>query len=243
MTAPSNEAPSRRVPVILVRHGATPWNREGLVQGWTDIPLSDQGRVQAARVAGALAPHRVARILTSDLARARETADIIAERLVVPVESDPGLREYHCGRWEGRPYLTIRSEDGEAFRAWFNDPDVPTPGGESMRQAALRAVPVLEAAAHVPALSAHSPDHSTSVLSDEAPGALLIVGHGGINRLLAGHLLGIELSAVKRLRLDNGSISIFEPFLGGWALKLWNDTGHLAGLPDDAEGATASRVG
>jgi broad specificity phosphatase PhoE len=233
MTAPSNERPPRRVPVILVRHGATPWNRDGLVQGWTDIPLSEAGRLQAARAGHALTTHRVARILTSDLSRARETADIIAAILGVAVESHEGLREYNCGRWEGRPYLAIRAEEGEAFWGWFNDPDVPTPGGESMRQAAGRAVPVLEAAT---AAEASEPSAAT-------PGALLVVGHGGINRLLAGHLLGLPLEAVKRLRLDNGSISVFEPFLGAWALKSWNDTGHLAGLPAEAEGSTASRIG
>lgn len=228
MTAPSNERPPRRVPVILVRHGATPWNRDGLVQGWTDIPLSEDGRLQAARAADALSAHRIGRVLASDLSRARETADIIAARLGLGVESHAGLREYHCGRWEGRPYLAIRSEEHEAFWGWFNDPDVPAPGGESMRQAAARAVPVLEAA-----VERHAAEE----------GALLVVSHGGINRLLAGHLLGLPIEAAKRMRLDNGSISVFEPFLGGWALKLWNDTGHLAGLPGEAEGATASRIG
>jgi broad specificity phosphatase PhoE len=231
MTAPSNERPRHRVPVILVRHGATPWNREGLVQGWTDIPLSDEGRRQASRAAEALLAHRVTRILTSDLQRARETADIIGARLGVTVESHDGLREYNCGRWEGRPYLAIRSEEREAFWGWFNDPDVPTPGGESMRQAAKRAVPVLEAAA------------TADAAGGADTGVLLVVGHGGINRLLAGHLLGLPLEAVKRMRLDNGSISIFEPFLGAWALKLWNDTGHLVGLSGEAEDATASRIG
>ena len=74
-------------------------------------------------------------------------------------------------------------------------------------------------------------------------GVLLVVAHGGINRLLAAHLLGMPLESARRLRQDNGSISIFEPFLGGWALKLWNGTDHLDGLAEPVDVITTAQVG
>ncbi|MDZ4806204.1 MAG: histidine phosphatase family protein [Candidatus Eisenbacteria bacterium] len=227
MTGPSNAHPEQRVPVILVRHGVTDWNRLGLVQGWTDIPLSDSGRAEASRLSLALASHAIGRIITSDLARARETAERVAEPHRLPVSSHPELREYHCGEWEGRPYLDIRADDRERFQSWFDDPETPIPGGESMAMAERRATPLLEA-----------------VLSEmNGEGALLVVAHGGINRLLAAHLLGMPLESARRLRQDNASISIFEPFQDGWALRLWNGTAHLEGLEEAINGVTASRVG
>ncbi|TPW14581.1 MAG: alpha-ribazole phosphatase [bacterium] len=219
MTGPSNDRPPQRVPVILVRHGVTEWNRLGLVQGWTDIPLSDDGHRQAGRLAAFLATRAVGRVITSDLSRAHETADRVAEPHGLIASRHPELREYHCGQWEGRPYLDIRSEDRERFQNWFDDPEVSIPGGESMAVAQRRAAPLLE-----------------EILAGmSAPGALVVVAHGGINRLLAAHLLGIPLASARRLRLDNASISIFDQFHGGWALRLWNGTAHLDGLDEAAD--------
>jgi broad specificity phosphatase PhoE len=217
------------VPVYLVRHGITAWNDEGLVQGWTDIPLNDAGRAQAVRLGKALAGIRFGRVITSSLERARETAAAIAGHQGTPVEVFSELREYSCGEWEGRPYLEVRATEGERFWAWFNDPDVPMPGGESMTQASKRAVPIVR--------------RVIEAMGEGPEEPLLIVAHGGINRLIAAHLLGMHLDTAKRLRLDNASVSIFEPFLGAYALKLWNSVAHLDGLPDSEEGSTASRVG
>jgi broad specificity phosphatase PhoE len=218
-----------RFHIHLVRHGVTEWNRDGLVQGWTDVALSEDGRRQAARLALALRDVPIARIVTSDLGRAVETAEAIVRDRDVAVEKHPELREYHCGEWEGRAYLEIRAHDRERFWAWFNDPETPMPGGESMTTAGRRVAPLL-----------------ARLLEEMAGrtegGSLVVVGHGGISRLLAAELLQMPLEVAKRLRLDNASISIFEPFLGGWALKLWNSVSHLDGL-DAAEGPTASRVG
>ncbi len=87
--------------LLLVRHGETDWNAEGRLQGHTDRPLSDFGRRQAARLADELAGEEFDAIYASDLARARETAEIVAERLRLPVVLDPDLREKDWGTWEG----------------------------------------------------------------------------------------------------------------------------------------------
>ena len=87
--------------LLLVRHGETDWNAEGRLQGHTDRPLSDVGRRQAERLADELAGERLDAVYASDLARARETAEVVAGRLGLPVVLDPDLREKHWGTWEG----------------------------------------------------------------------------------------------------------------------------------------------
>jgi broad specificity phosphatase PhoE len=87
--------------LLLVRHGETDWNAEGRLQGHTDRPLNDVGRRQAAALAQRLADDGIDTVSASDLARARETAEILAERLGLPVATDPDLRERNWGNWEG----------------------------------------------------------------------------------------------------------------------------------------------
>jgi probable phosphoglycerate mutase len=87
--------------LVLVRHGETDWNAEGRLQGHTDRPLSDYGRGQARRLAEELAGEQFDAIYASDLARARETAEIVGARLGLPVVLDPDLREKDWGNWEG----------------------------------------------------------------------------------------------------------------------------------------------
>jgi len=87
--------------LLLVRHGETDWNAEGRLQGHTDRPLNDHGRRQAAALAERLAGEAIDAVYSSDLARARETAGILAERLGLPVVDDPDLRERNWGNWEG----------------------------------------------------------------------------------------------------------------------------------------------
>jgi broad specificity phosphatase PhoE len=87
--------------LLLVRHGETDWNAEGRLQGHTDRPLNEHGRRQARALADRLARDDIEAVYASDLARARETAEIVAERLGLPVVTDPDLRERDWGNWEG----------------------------------------------------------------------------------------------------------------------------------------------
>ena len=87
--------------LLLVRHGETDWNADGRLQGQTDRPLSDFGRRQARQLAEELADEEFQAIYASDLSRARETAEIVGERVGVPVVLDPELREKNWGTWEG----------------------------------------------------------------------------------------------------------------------------------------------
>jgi broad specificity phosphatase PhoE len=89
--------------LLLVRHGETDWNADGRLQGQTDRPLTDFGRRQARQLAEELGSEELEldAIYSSDLARARETADIVGERLALPVALDADLREKDWGTWEG----------------------------------------------------------------------------------------------------------------------------------------------
>jgi 2,3-bisphosphoglycerate-dependent phosphoglycerate mutase len=98
--------------LLFVRHGETDWNADGRLQGHSDRPLNDYGRRQARELAERLAGEGAAAIYTSDLARAKETAEIIGARLGLPVVTDPDLRERNWGSWEG---LTPGERDGREF--------------------------------------------------------------------------------------------------------------------------------
>jgi probable phosphoglycerate mutase len=98
--------------LLLVRHGETDWNADGRLQGQTDRPLSDHGRRQAQQLAGELADESFEAIYASDLSRARETAEILGERLGLPVSLDSDLREKDWGNWEG---LTAVERDRVEF--------------------------------------------------------------------------------------------------------------------------------
>jgi broad specificity phosphatase PhoE len=98
--------------LLLVRHGETDWNADGRLQGHTDRPLSDFGRRQARQLADELVDEELEAIYSSDLSRARETAEILGKRLGLPVELDPDLREKDWGTWEG---LTAVERDRVEF--------------------------------------------------------------------------------------------------------------------------------
>jgi probable phosphoglycerate mutase len=130
--------------LVLVRHGETDWNASGRAQGHADIPLNDTGRAQARVVARLLARFDPARLWSSDLARARETAQAIAEATGLTVELDRRLREYDVGERSG---LTLHEaaerfpEEYAAYRAGRSA--TLAPGEETTEQVRDRVVPAL----------------------------------------------------------------------------------------------------
>jgi broad specificity phosphatase PhoE len=107
--------------LLLVRHGETDWNAEGKLQGHTDRPLNEYGRRQAQALADKLAGESIDAVYASDLSRARETAEIVGEKLGLTVAVDPDLREKNWGNWEGltsdeRLHIEFEGETSEAHR-------------------------------------------------------------------------------------------------------------------------------
>jgi len=103
--------------LLLVRHGETDWNAERRWQGHADVPLNERGREQARALAEQLAGESVDAIYSSDLSRARDTADILGARLDVPVVVDADLREIDVGPVEG-----LTAEESAAFDGWQGEP-------------------------------------------------------------------------------------------------------------------------
>jgi broad specificity phosphatase PhoE len=121
--------------VLLARHGETDDNLEPLrVQGFRDTPLNDTGRRQAAELAERMVGAGIASLWSSDLSRARETAEIVAARIGLQPRLDPRLREANRGQWEGRLFINIEREEPERFAAWRRAGEAfRFPGGESLR--------------------------------------------------------------------------------------------------------------
>lgn len=120
--------------VLLARHGETNDNREPLrFQGWHDTPLNDTGRRQASELARRFSDRDLASLWSSDLSRARETAEIVGARLGLEVRLDCRLREANRGRWEGRLFRDVAEAEPELFAQWMRaGDDWRFPGGESL---------------------------------------------------------------------------------------------------------------
>lgn len=182
--------------VILVRHGATEANlhRPPWLQGQgSDIPLCELGRNQAGAAAALLARLPVARVVSSPLRRARETAEIIASRLgQADVEPEPAIMECDVGRWESLDWDTIAQHDPERYRQFMDDPAAHGyPGGESFADVHRRAAPAFDA------------------LFDTPPGKLVLaVSHNVVNRTYLAAALGIPLGRARSIRQDNGCINL-----------------------------------
>jgi 2,3-bisphosphoglycerate-dependent phosphoglycerate mutase len=103
--------------LLLVRHGETDWNREARWQGHSNTSLNARGREQAQELADELT-EQIDVVYSSDLARARETAEIVARRLGLDVRLDPRLRERGFGSWEGLTRSEIEERDAEGLARW-----------------------------------------------------------------------------------------------------------------------------
>lgn len=212
--------------LLLVRHGVTDWNREGRFQGHLDPPLAEDGQMEAGLLGTRLAADerlRPARIISSTLARARQTAEAIGAQVGVTVEPDVRLIEIGQGEWEGRTHDDLAATDADRYDAWRRDAGIrQPPGGESIRSAAERVSSLLAALGE----------------GDRWP--LCIVSHGGTLRILARVLLDASADASWSLDVDNASLSVCSSVGDGWRLERWNDTLHLLGTTpthvDEMEG-------
>lgn len=128
-------------PIALLRHFPTAWNAEQRLQGRTDVPLSAEARANLADLRMPM-PWRGARLVSSPLSRALETADLLADGRTV--ETDPDLVEISWGAWEGKQAHALLGDPSSGFRPTHEwDLDTAAPGGESMREAMERARPAL----------------------------------------------------------------------------------------------------
>lgn len=198
MTAPTT--------FYLVRHGESEGNAAGRFTGQSDSPLTERGRRQAEAVAQELAKVRFDRIVSSDLSRTRDTAEVIARRQNAKVEVIPELREIDVGERTGTPF-----DEARGLPNWSDDGFVAWPGGETLDLVLGRVLGVIER------------------LVRESPGqTILIVGHGGINRILLSHFLGL-LPKLDRSPATNTNISVVVTDGRNHKVERLFGTEHVAG--------------
>ena len=128
------------VQIVLVRHGATDWNLQGRCQGSTDRHLSEVGIRQAEQIAVLFGNEKIHAVYSSNLRRARQTAELISQPHALPVRVAEELRELDHGELEGLTFNEIKTRYGEFLTRWRSEPaDICVPGGERLADVAERA--------------------------------------------------------------------------------------------------------
>jgi len=203
-----------RVRLLVVRHGATLNNASGRYTGQSDAGLSPLGVRQAEAVARRLAAEQLDRLVTSDLRRARDTAERIVRHHAIALEEDPDLREISMGTWEGLTYAEALERAPERVARWSADPcsEAP-PGGETFTTLRDRVVRALD-----------------RWIAQCPSGTVLWVTHGGVLGVLLCHALGLDLSRRVQFRRDNAAITELAVADSTRVLVRHNDTAHLEHL-------------
>jgi broad specificity phosphatase PhoE len=178
-------------PVYLARHGQTDYNLERRFQGRLPVPLDQTGRRQAERLAERAAGYRFAALWSSTLLRARETAEVVARRIDLPIQLDERLVETDAGDWTDRLFAEVQQESPQLFAAFASgDPAFAFPGGESFAQQGERIAAAL-----------------ADVERDALPA--LVVCHGVVIRIALFQRAGRRVAAAERV--PNGALVPLEP--------------------------------
>ena len=201
--------------ILLIRHGETAWNAEKRLQGHLDIALNAEGERQAALLAAALAAERIDHIISSDLMRARQTAEAICQARGAALATDPALRERCYGGFEGLLYSEIAARFPREFAAWqARDVNgVVPPGanrGETFRQFYDRVTG---------AIALHAAAHPGKTLA--------LVAHGGVLECAYRAALGLSLETPRDFKVLNASVNRFVVEQGVLRLVSWGEVGHL----------------
>ena len=197
--------------LLIVRHGETPWNAEGRLQGHADIDLSEKGRQQAREVAKRLADTPIDAAYSSDLARAWHTAQIMLDQRDVPLNSTVGLRERYYGVFEGLTVEERQAQYPDEFAASLvKDLEFAPPGGENARGTLERMTGVIG-----------------EIKERHLNETVLIVGHGGSLRSAIISLMELPPEATWRFVMANCSLTVIDTYPDNAVLGLYNDTSHL----------------
>jgi probable phosphomutase (TIGR03848 family) len=189
--------------VILVRHGRSQANADGVLAGRTPgVGLDDTGREQAQHLAARLGEASLARVVTSPLERCRQTAELLSTEPIV----DDRLIECDYGDWTGRKLSELRDE-ALWDRIQRQPSHVRFPGGESMRALQMRALDAID-------------DHDAAVAQEFGHnGAWVAVTHADIIKSIVADALGLHLDGFQRILVDPGSVSVVH--FGTHGAHLW----------------------
>ena len=200
--------------ILAIRHGETAWNKDTRIQGHLDVPLNDTGHWQAQRAAESLRHEPVAAVYASDLSRAQQTAQAIAQTRTLPVDTHTGLRERSFGVFEGKTWAELEAGWPDAALAWRQRvPTFAPDGGENLLQLYARVTGTL------------------SELAERHVGEqIVVVAHGGVMDILYRAATRLDLQAPRTWHLGNAAINRLLWTPEGLSLVGWGDTRHL----DDA---------
>ena len=195
--------------LILVRHGETPWNKEGRIQGTSDIELSDTGIEQARKLALSLKDSKIEAIHASPLKRAYRTAEIINSFHGRNIEVHPELMEMDQGDFEGLSFQELLACEKEFIHRWIADPaSVKMPRGESLAELQDRVWPTVE-----------------KIIAGERNA--LVVAHNFIIAAILCRIRDISLSELRSTCVDTASRTVIRFRDGRANIEVMNDRSHL----------------
>jgi alpha-ribazole phosphatase len=198
--------------LILIRHGETDWNRIGRCQGVADIVLNENGKKQARELAHSLRDHNIKAIYSSDLKRARETAQHIAEHHNITVQLEPGLQEMNQGDLEGLSFPDIRDRYAEVLKQWRESPEtLRLPSGESLVEVQNRAWKVFE-----------------KVHQNHIGETVVVVSHNLTIITLLCKITGVGLKGFRDFHIEATSKNIIISEDGSLRIDVINDVSHLS---------------
>jgi probable phosphoglycerate mutase len=209
--------------IILWRHGQTDWNVANKFQGHTDIPLNAVGEYQVKHAARLVVDMKPTAIISSDLSRARNTAQALSDLNGLPIHIDARLRETNCGKWEGLTGEEIRAIDHENLKEWSLGGDNPAGGtGDRRSEVGARAKAAIE-----------------DFLAGKDNQTLIVATHGGTARTVIGSYLELPIPFWSKIGgLSNASWSVLSHSPKGWLL-----TEHNAGsIPEPVLGQDGGAV-
>jgi probable phosphoglycerate mutase len=203
--------------LLVIRHGETDWNRQHRFQGQIDVPLNDIGLAQAGRLGRRLVDEAVDVLISSDLQRARSTADAVTQARGLQAQTDPLWREQGFGMLEGLDVPTIRSRHADLWSSWTrHDADYALPGGgESNTTFHARVMRALQA-----------------VLRVHAGRRVVVVTHGGVLDMLWRTAHALPLHGARVCDIPNTGINRLRWVDNGLQIVQWADADHLGGLPE-----------
>ena len=197
--------------LLLTRHGQTDWNIAGRYQGQSDVPLNQTGQTQAAQIAKRLSTETIHAIYTSDLSRAANTAQAIADFHQLEIKKDSRLRELSFGDWEGMTYKEMSAHSPDLFSKWMTDSmNISTPNGETLAQLAARVKSAFD-----------------QIKDDHKDQTVLVVSHSGALQSLLAVTLGVDLNRYWQFRVSQASLSELIVQEDAVILNLLNDVSHF----------------
>ena len=202
---------SQQLSLVLVRHGSSTWNDERRIQGQLDPPLSERGKDQAGRLATRFRDTEFDGFYSSDLVRARATAEAIADQNGRSPVFLPELREVALGEWEGLQRAEIMLRYPEQWSRWADKPswDI-VPGGEGTQAFERRVGAAID-----------------GLIERHRSGRVLVVTHGGVIQVALLRVVGRSSNGLFPFTIENTSVTVLQGAPGRLAVGRVNDTCHL----------------